>query len=126
LLKRSIQIGESNIGHSTFQNEYLILWIKHSKFASFQIPSAWDSLWSGGPSVPTQYLEAVIFRAKSTQLLLQSAQSSQMLNGPVNLAQLLRPGTLLNAFRQYSARLSSGIEIKILLDLHIAEGWIFE
>uniref|UniRef100_A0A914LNP4 Cytoplasmic dynein 2 heavy chain 1 n=1 Tax=Meloidogyne incognita TaxID=6306 RepID=A0A914LNP4_MELIC len=69
----------------------------------FQVPSAWDALWSG-PPVPSQYLEILISKAKSTQLMLSSARSNQLLGSRVNLAHLLRPGTLLNAFRQYSAR----------------------
>ncbi|KAL7070711.1 hypothetical protein ACQ4LE_010105 [Meloidogyne hapla] len=69
----------------------------------FQVPTAWDALWNG-PSVPSQYLEILILKAKSTQLMLSSARSNQLLGSRVNLAQLLRPKTLLNAFRQYSAR----------------------
>ncbi|KAL3101915.1 hypothetical protein niasHS_003324 [Heterodera schachtii] len=71
---------------------------------NFQIPSFWDSLWAGGPSVPSKYLEELVFKVHSTQTLLSLAQSHQLLLSPVNLGQLFRPVSLLNAFRQFSAR----------------------
>uniref|UniRef100_A0A914HVR0 Cytoplasmic dynein 2 heavy chain 1 n=1 Tax=Globodera rostochiensis TaxID=31243 RepID=A0A914HVR0_GLORO len=71
---------------------------------NFQIPTSWDALWSGGPSVPAQYLEELIYKVRSTQTLLSQAKSQQLLSVPVSLGQLFRPATLLNAFRQYSAR----------------------
>uniref|UniRef100_A0A183BTS1 Cytoplasmic dynein 2 heavy chain 1 n=1 Tax=Globodera pallida TaxID=36090 RepID=A0A183BTS1_GLOPA len=71
---------------------------------NFQIPMSWDALWSGGPSVPAQYLEELIYKVRSTQTLLSQAKSQQLLSVPVSLGQLFRPATLLNAFRQYSAR----------------------
>lgn len=60
-------------------------------------------MWSG-PENPLAYLEALVYKAKSTKELAEQSSSGDLLSRPVNFAQLFRPSTLLNAFRQLSAR----------------------
>ncbi|KAH7718366.1 cytoplasmic dynein 2 heavy chain 1-like protein [Aphelenchoides avenae] len=80
---KTVQLAQSLIAHKT--------------------PDAWDSLWSG-PENPIAYLEALVYKAKSTKELAEQSTSGDLLSRPVNFAQLFRPSTLLNAFRQLSAR----------------------
>ena len=78
-------------------------WRQPSENNTFQTPPLWDQLWPG-PADPITYLEALVYKAKATQTLAETPNSSSLLSGPVNLFNLFRPSVLLNAFRQLVAR----------------------
>lgn len=52
-----------------------------------------------------------MFKAKATQELMAIAKNGQLLSSAVKLSKLFRPGTLLNALRQLTARLFTFILI---------------
>ncbi|VDM37199.1 unnamed protein product [Toxocara canis] len=83
-----------------------------------QTPDAWLDIWAG-PSDPVQYLTSLMYRAKATQELVDAADSGQLLSGPIKLSKLFRPGTLLNALRQLTARKTK----KSMDELKLASAW---
>ncbi|PAV67535.1 hypothetical protein WR25_06694 [Diploscapter pachys] len=86
--------------------------------ALFQCPDEWSNYWTG-PRESAEYLNAVIFKAKSTQEILSASEKGDFLQNPVNLSMLFRPTTLLNALRQATARKMS----KALDELRLVSSW---
>ncbi|CAI4230143.1 unnamed protein product [Auanema sp. JU1783] len=67
------------------------------------VPQNWENVWIG-PVNPAEYLTSLIFKAKATEELLTLTKQGELLSKPVNMSKLLRPGVLLNALRQVTAR----------------------
>ncbi|PAV81528.1 hypothetical protein WR25_18204 [Diploscapter pachys] len=87
-------------------------------FSLFMCPDEWSNYWTG-PRESAEYLNAVIFKAKSTQEILSASEKGDFLQNPVNLSMLFRPTTLLNALRQATARKMS----KALDELRLVSSW---
>ncbi|KAK6729949.1 hypothetical protein RB195_006788 [Necator americanus] len=68
-----------------------------------QSPDSWHNLWSG-PQDPAQYLTTLIDKAKSVQELVSLSKQDGFLATPLDFSKLFRPGRLLNALRQTTAR----------------------
>ncbi len=72
------------------------------------VPPDWDRHWEG-PSSPADYCRAAVARASALETWLSRSQAGQLLGSfscqPLQLCQLLNPGTMLNALRQQTARL---------------------
>uniref|UniRef100_A0A158PNV8 Cytoplasmic dynein 2 heavy chain 1 (inferred by orthology to a C. elegans protein) n=1 Tax=Anisakis simplex TaxID=6269 RepID=A0A158PNV8_ANISI len=83
-----------------------------------QTPDSWQSIWAG-PTEPVQYLASLMYRANSTQELLSAAESGQLRSNSVKLSKLFRPGTLLNALKQLTARKTK----KSMDELKLATAW---
>ena len=69
----------------------------------FQTPQTWQDRWEG-PTDPMQYLRAVISKAKAMQQLTSLTRDRELFSQTINLSDLFRPDTFLNAFRQQTAR----------------------
>lgn len=67
------------------------------------VPAAWDSLWEG-PLRPPAYLRAVAGRAVALKSWVNRVGSQQLLKSNIQLSDLFRPATFLNALRQQAAR----------------------
>ncbi|WKX91874.1 hypothetical protein Q1695_010144 [Nippostrongylus brasiliensis] len=70
-----------------------------------QTPDVWQDLWSG-PRDPAEYLTSIIYKAKSVQELATQPDQHDIRRKPVDFSKLFRPGRLLNALRQVTARTS--------------------
>ncbi|KAL6730872.1 hypothetical protein Aduo_001798 [Ancylostoma duodenale] len=68
-----------------------------------QTPDLWHDLWSG-PREPAEYLSTLVYKAKSVQELVSLSEQKNFLETPLNFSKLFRPGRLLNALRQVTAR----------------------
>ncbi|EYC14495.1 hypothetical protein Y032_0040g239 [Ancylostoma ceylanicum] len=68
-----------------------------------QTPDLWHDLWSG-PREPAEYLTTLVYKAKSVQELVSLSEQKEFLGTPLNFSKLFRPGRLLNALRQVTAR----------------------
>ncbi|CAJ0594203.1 unnamed protein product [Cylicocyclus nassatus] len=68
-----------------------------------QTPDHWRDLWLG-PKEPAEFLSTLIYKAKSVQELVLRSEQGNFLKTPLNFSQLFRPGRLLNALRQVTAR----------------------
>ncbi|VDO60167.1 unnamed protein product [Heligmosomoides polygyrus] len=68
-----------------------------------QTPDAWQDMWSG-PRDPAEYLTTLVYKAKSVQELASQSDQSAIRQKPVDFSKLFRPGRLLNALRQVTAR----------------------
>ncbi|RCN38667.1 dynein heavy chain [Ancylostoma caninum] len=68
-----------------------------------QTPDLWHDLWSG-PREPAEYLSTLVYKAKSVQELVPLSEQKDFLGTPLNFSKLFRPGRLLNALRQVTAR----------------------
>lgn len=70
-----------------------------------QTPAAWQRAWDG-PDNPQTYISALMHRAKAIQLIwLARAKTDTLITGDaLDLSQLFRPATFLNAYRQTVAR----------------------
>ncbi|KAK5973072.1 hypothetical protein GCK32_001982 [Trichostrongylus colubriformis] len=77
-----------------------------------QTPDTWQDLWSG-PRDPAEYLASLIYKAKSVQELVSKPDENDFRKTPVDFSKLFRPGRLLNALRQVTAR-SSGCTMDML------------
>ncbi|VDM76640.1 unnamed protein product [Strongylus vulgaris] len=103
-----------------------------------QTPDTWCDLWLG-PREPAEYLSTLIykvddyqapeiyglpieckqFQAKSVQELVSRSEQPDFLKTPLNFSQLFRPGRLLNALRQVTAR-TKGCTMD---DLRLSSAW---
>ncbi|XP_064481252.1 cytoplasmic dynein 2 heavy chain 1-like [Ornithodoros turicata] len=70
-----------------------------------KVPSKWETLWEG-PDDSLQYLRAVVSRALAVQTWVQRSEAGLLLQDHLDLAELFRPDTFLNALRQHSARVT--------------------
>uniref|UniRef100_A0A158PAK5 Dynein heavy chain n=1 Tax=Angiostrongylus cantonensis TaxID=6313 RepID=A0A158PAK5_ANGCA len=70
---------------------------------SRQTPDTWHDYWSG-PRDPAEYLSTLIYKAKSVQELASCSEELDFRQTAVDFSKLFRPGRLLNALRQMTAR----------------------
>ncbi|KAK3801155.1 hypothetical protein RRG08_006872 [Elysia crispata] len=83
-----------------------------------ETPLNWLSQWDG-PEDPVQYLRGLVSRAAAIQTWVERAESGALLRETLDLSELFRPDTFLNAFRQQIAR-----EMKCSMDsLKFACSW---
>ena len=68
-----------------------------------QTPGSWQSQWDG-PEDPIQYLKGLVARASAVQVWVEKAESGALLRDTLDLSELFRPDTFLNAIRQQTAR----------------------
>ncbi|XP_076446844.1 LOW QUALITY PROTEIN: cytoplasmic dynein 2 heavy chain 1-like [Babylonia areolata] len=68
-----------------------------------ETPMKWLSQWDG-PEDPIQYLKGLMARASAIQGWVERAQSGSLLSETLDLSELFRPDTFLNALRQQTAR----------------------
>ncbi|CAF1020652.1 unnamed protein product, partial [Adineta ricciae] len=68
-----------------------------------ETPQAWQNRWEG-PTDPTQYLRAIVSKAKAVQQLTSSGKDRDIFSQTINLSDLFHPDTFLNALRQQTAR----------------------
>ncbi|KAJ1360753.1 hypothetical protein KIN20_019803 [Parelaphostrongylus tenuis] len=68
-----------------------------------QTPDIWHEHWYG-PRDPAEYLTTLIYKAKSVQELASRSEQLDFRHTPVDFSKLFRPGRLLNALRQVTAR----------------------
>ncbi|CAH8626063.1 unnamed protein product [Dicrocoelium dendriticum] len=78
-----------------------------TKLLHSETPSIWLAGWQEGPEEPIHFLRQLVSKANAVQNWLKLAESHQLLqhnSGPLDLADLFRPTTFLNAIRQQTAR----------------------
>eukprot|EP00727_Mastigamoeba_balamuthi_P008592 m51a1_g4355 putative cytoplasmic dynein 2 heavy chain 1 (4311) ;mRNA; f:228679-242475 len=68
-----------------------------------QVPRAWEALWEG-PETPVAWLKALVQKTVALDRWLKRVREGTLLKNPVNLNDLFRPATFLDALRQQSAR----------------------
>ena len=67
------------------------------------VPAAWEKKYEGDAK-PTAYCGSIVAKAVALKKWKKRARSGDLLNDPVDLSELFRAGTFLEAFRQQSAR----------------------
>uniref|UniRef100_A0A2C9JPE7 Dynein heavy chain C-terminal domain-containing protein n=1 Tax=Biomphalaria glabrata TaxID=6526 RepID=A0A2C9JPE7_BIOGL len=83
-----------------------------------ETPLDWLNKWDG-PEDPVQYLRGLVSRAAAIQKWVERAESGALLRETLDLSELFKPDTFLNAFRQQIAR-----EMKCSMDsLKFACSW---
>jgi dynein heavy chain 2 len=70
------------------------------------VPSEWEELWEG-PSDPFQYLRSLVGKSLALSMWEERVRRGDLLSGGLELSDLFRPATFLNALRQQTARLHS-------------------
>ncbi|KAK7096855.1 hypothetical protein V1264_003902 [Littorina saxatilis] len=68
-----------------------------------ETPMSWLKQWDG-PEEPIQYLKGLIARASAIQAWVDKAENGSLLRDTLDLSELFRPDTFLNALRQQTAR----------------------
>ncbi|CAF3379900.1 unnamed protein product [Rotaria sp. Silwood1] len=68
-----------------------------------ETPQTWQDRWEG-PTDSMQYLRAVVSKAKAMQQIATSIKDRDIFSQTINLSDLFRPDTFLNALRQQTAR----------------------
>ncbi|CAF0769940.1 unnamed protein product [Adineta steineri] len=68
-----------------------------------ETPQTWQNRWEG-PTDPMQYLRAVVSKAKAMTQIAASIKDREIFSQTINLSDLFRPDTFLNALRQQTAR----------------------
>uniref|UniRef100_A0AC11C6V9 Dynein cytoplasmic 2 heavy chain 1 n=1 Tax=Ovis aries TaxID=9940 RepID=A0AC11C6V9_SHEEP len=68
-----------------------------------QCPLTWQNKWEG-PEDPLQYLRGLVARALAIQNWVERAEKQTLLSDTLDLSELFRPDTFLNALRQETAR----------------------
>lgn len=68
-----------------------------------ETPLSWQERWDG-PEDPVQYLRGLVSRAVAVQTWVDKAQNNNLLRDSLDLSELFRPDTFLNALRQQTAR----------------------
>eukprot|EP00501_MAST-03F_sp_TOSAG23-6_P000982 GSMAST32.ASY1.ANO1.1018.1 assembled CDS len=69
------------------------------------VPVRWDRKWEG-PETPQVYMSAVAAKCEAVHHWRELINSKSLLDSPLNLADLLHPGTFLNALRQETSRVT--------------------
>lgn len=69
------------------------------------MPAEWSDAWEG-PANPYTWLRQLVSRAASMDSWKQRSESGKILQSTLNLSDLFRPDTFLNALRQQTARAS--------------------
>ncbi|CAL4059761.1 unnamed protein product, partial [Meganyctiphanes norvegica] len=72
-------------------------------FLRQETPGSWQQLWDG-PEDPLEYMRSLIRRGLGVGRWLTKSDQGSLLREPLNLSELLHPGTFLNALRQQTAR----------------------
>ncbi|CAK9088100.1 Cytoplasmic dynein 2 heavy chain 1 (Dynein heavy chain isotype 1B) [Durusdinium trenchii] len=67
------------------------------------VPAEWQALWEG-PGTPAEWLRAVATRKVALKEWVRQSRKGTLFNKTFDLAELLNPGTFLNALRQLTAR----------------------
>lgn len=68
-----------------------------------ETPGEWLGQWDG-PEDPIQYLKGLVARASAVQVWVDKAEGGALLRDTLDLSDLFRPDTFLNALRQQTAR----------------------
>ncbi|XP_076467409.1 LOW QUALITY PROTEIN: cytoplasmic dynein 2 heavy chain 1-like [Babylonia areolata] len=68
-----------------------------------ETPGEWLSQWDG-PEDPIQYLKGLVARASAIQVWVDKAENGSLFRDALDLSELFRPDTFLNALRQQTAR----------------------
>ncbi|XP_053400577.1 cytoplasmic dynein 2 heavy chain 1-like [Mercenaria mercenaria] len=68
-----------------------------------ETPLSWQAKWDG-PEDPVQYLRGLVSRAVAVNTWVDKAQNNSLLRDTLDLSELFRPDTFLNALRQQTAR----------------------
>ncbi|KAL3878520.1 hypothetical protein ACJMK2_030860 [Sinanodonta woodiana] len=68
-----------------------------------ETPQSWLSKWDG-PEDPIQFLHGLVSRGLAIQTWMDKAENNSLLRDTLDLSELFRPDTFLNAFRQQTAR----------------------
>lgn len=68
-----------------------------------ETPSEWLKKWEG-PEDTMSYLQSIVTRAIAIQKWKNKSKEGSILRSPVDLSDLLNPGTFLSAFKQHCAR----------------------
>eukprot|EP00727_Mastigamoeba_balamuthi_P008574 m51a1_g4339 putative cytoplasmic dynein 2 heavy chain 1 isoform x1 (4695) ;mRNA; f:164362-180818 len=68
-----------------------------------QVPRAWELLWEG-PESPISWLRALVHKTVALDRWLKAVREGTLFKAPLNLNDLFRPATFLDALRQQSAR----------------------
>lgn len=74
-----------------------------------ELPVEWAKLWEG-PEDPRGWLRGVVVRRLALAKWYRAGAEGTLLRSALNLGELFRPGTFLNALRQQTAR-NSGISM---------------
>jgi dynein heavy chain 2, cytosolic len=74
-----------------------------SALLRLEVPGEWSKEWDG-PSEPLRYVRGLVSRVTALESWVQRAESGRLIGTRVNLNELFRPDTFLNALRQQSAR----------------------
>lgn len=67
------------------------------------VPTEWCSLWEG-PADPFQYLRNVVAKSIALGVWSEKHAKGDLLNSGLDLSDLFRPSTFINAVRQQTAR----------------------
>ena len=67
------------------------------------VPADWEDRWEG-PEKPTSWMRAVVQRKKALVHWETKAIRRTLLDDPLDLSDLFKPGTFLNALRQQTSR----------------------
>nr|WAW84826.1 cytoplasmic dynein 2 heavy chain 1 [Halisarca dujardinii] len=70
------------------------------------LPAAWEGLWAG-PGDPFTYLRSLVGKSLALAAWEERVRRGDLLSGGLDLSELFRPATFLNALRQQTARLHS-------------------
>jgi dynein heavy chain 2 len=70
-----------------------------------QVPDRWSDQWEG-PEDPYNWLSGLVTRAVALEKWAERVDQGNLLSNPVDLGELIRPETFLNALRQQTARLA--------------------
>ncbi|CAM4781010.1 unnamed protein product [Rotaria magnacalcarata] len=68
-----------------------------------ETPQTWQNRWEG-PTDSLQYLRTVVSKAKAMQQMITSMKDQDIFSQSINLSDLFRSDTFLNALRQQTAR----------------------
>lgn len=83
-----------------------------------KVPSSWAKMWDG-PAKPAAWLSAYAHKATATQSWQNKVRTSSLLEEELDLNNIFRPLTFLNALRQFTAR-----QMKYPLDgLNLNSSW---
>ncbi len=76
-----------------------------SSLLKSQVPDRWEDQWEG-PSDPYSWLNGLITRTLALEQWADKVDQGTLLKSPLELGELIRPETFLNALRQQTARLA--------------------
>ena len=74
-----------------------------SSLMQHRVPEVWSTRWEG-PEEPYLYLRSLVAKSLALNGWSEKCRQRQLLDEPLDLSDLLNPGTFLNAVRQETAR----------------------